>query len=255
MSGKAPGTQERAPGETVPTDRPIRILLYTQHAFVAEGLATVLTRHRGFEFAGAHDQFNAVLASLRRARPDILLVYPVSRPDLSELRGLLAACDRCHIVLWGRDTAGDAAVQAMRLGVRAILPATTPVATFLATLRNVHSGVLCFDRSVWESAARKRPDLTPHQEETIQLVALGYTNDEIADIHGITEGTVAARLRELYRKLNIGDRLGLALYGRKNFITGPAPASVRTPSTAPRNAAPHNLIVIPGGQSTAPAIS
>jgi two-component system, NarL family, nitrate/nitrite response regulator NarL len=54
-------------------------------------------------------------------------------------------------------------------------------------------------------------DLTPKELEVSQLVAEGKTNKEVASALDITERTVKTHLTHIYEKLNISDRLSLAL--------------------------------------------
>jgi two-component system nitrate/nitrite response regulator NarL len=54
--------------------------------------------------------------------------------------------------------------------------------------------------------------LTPREKEIANLVATGYPNRKIANTLNISERTVKAHLGVIFRKLNISDRLQLALY-------------------------------------------
>jgi len=72
-----------------------------------------------------------------------------------------AADCRCQIVLWGQELEGEFAFQAIRSGVRSILPGHTSIDDFLAALRNVHQGALCFEKDLLESMlSQKRVALT-----------------------------------------------------------------------------------------------
>ena len=54
-------------------------------------------------------------------------------------------------------------------------------------------------------------ELSPAQLEVAKLVAEGKSNKEVAKAKGITERTVKAHLSAIYEKLEISDRLSLAL--------------------------------------------
>jgi len=240
------------------SSRRIRIVLYTRQPFVAQGMAAVLPAHPDFHLLGSDDSLSGTLARIQLERPDIVVVYPVSCVSLAELRQIRGACDSSHVVLWGRDAGSETAIQAMRLGVRAILPANLSIPEFLTSLRNVHRGVLCFGKDAWESASRARMGLTPRQEETVEMVAQGFRNCEIAQTLGVTEATVAAYLREISKKLGVKGRLELALYGRRNMDPGPAlerirPALPQAPPTL-RTGVPHGLIVMTRRPSEAPVV-
>ena len=52
--------------------------------------------------------------------------------------------------------------------------------------------------------------LTEREREIAPLIRSGATNKEIANRLGITEATVKSHLTDIFRKLGISDRLGLA---------------------------------------------
>jgi two-component system nitrate/nitrite response regulator NarP len=162
----------------------------------------------------------------------VLLVHLISGISLSDLRAIRSA-GRCQIVLWGQQIEGEFAFQAMQLGVRGILPSHTSIDDFLAALRNVHRGALCFERDLLESVlSQKRVALTPRQGQIVSLVAQGCKNKEIAFSLGITEGTVKVYLHKLFKKLGMNDRLDMALYGRRNLFGG-QPGLERTRDAGP----------------------
>src|SRR5450759_3502899 len=207
--------------KAVESDNRIRIALYTQQPFVAEGLAAVFLTHADLELAACRDSLSGTLDCLNSTRPDVLLVHVISGISLSDLREIRSAGSRCQIVLWGQELAGEFAFQAMQLGVRGILPGHTSIDDFLAALRNVHRGVLCFESDLLESVlSQTRVALTPRQGQIVSLVAQGFKNKEIAFSLGITEGTVKVYLYKLFKKLGMNDRLDMALYGRTNLFGG-----------------------------------
>lgn len=54
-------------------------------------------------------------------------------------------------------------------------------------------------------------DLTTRERDVARYVALGHSNQSIADALGITERTVRAHVSALFEKLGVSDRLMLAL--------------------------------------------
>ena len=73
--------------------------------------------------------------------------------------------------------------------------------------------------------------LAPREREIALLVGSGANNREIAERLSITESTVKAHLTSVFRKLDVPDRLRLALFVRRQ--RAPAVAR-RAPSRAPR---------------------
>jgi len=209
--------------KAVNSDNRIRIALYTQQSFLAQGLAAVFGAHADLELAACRDSLSGALDCLKSTRPDMLLVHLLSGISLSELREIRSADSRCQMVLWGQELEGEFAFQAISLGVRGILPGNISIDDFLAALRNVHQGALCFGKDLLESVlSQKRAavTLTQRQGQLVSLVTQGLRNKEIAFSLGITEGTVKVYLYKLFHKLGIHDRLDMALYGRKNLFGG-----------------------------------
>ena len=70
------------------------------------------------------------------------------------------------------------------------------------------------DRSHERLAGSGRPfhALAPREREIAELVGRGTNNKEIATRLSITEATVKAHLTSVFRKLNVSDRLRLALF-------------------------------------------
>ncbi len=226
-------------------DQKIRIAIYTQQPFIAQGLAAVLRSQRDFTLAASHDALASLLDYLKSATPDVVLIYLMTAMSLSDLHEIRSIDSRCRVVLWGQDLEGDFAFQAMQLGVRSILPGDTSIDNFLAALRSVQKGALCFERDLLENVLSHKPvALSMRQRQIVSLVAQGRKNKEIAFSMGITEGTVKAYLYKLFKKLGMNDRLDLALFGRQNLFSGPGrPAQFDGAAVAP------SVLLIPRRQS------
>ena len=78
------------------------------------------------------------------------------------------------------------------------------VKTWLQTLADVRTGR--FNRP------KLSTPLTPAERRTLQLVAKGHTNDEIAALRGVKTGTVKNVLSTIYQKLYLKSRVQAALY-------------------------------------------
>ena len=245
---------------TVESDNRIRIVLYTQQPFVAQGLAAVFHIHEDLQLAACRDNLSGTLDCLNSTRPDVLLVHLISGISLSDLREIRSADLRCQIILWGQELGGEFAFQAIQLGVRSILPGNTSVEDFLAALRNVHRGVLCFESDLLESVlSQQRVVLTRREGQIIPLVAQGLKNKQIAFSLGITEGTVKVYLWKLFKKLGMNDRLDMALYGRKNLFSG-QPGLDRIRDTPPpgqlagKPVVPRSLLLVARKQPAVPVV-
>src|ERR1035438_807394 len=97
MTGRRYSHAARELEKAVESDNRIRIVLYTQQPFVAEGLAAVLQCHADLELTACRDSLSGTLDCLRSTRPDVLLVHLTSGISLADLRDARSAESRCQI--------------------------------------------------------------------------------------------------------------------------------------------------------------
>ncbi len=62
------------------------------------------------------------------------------------------------------------------------------------------------------------PQLSPRQQQVLELMAEGCTNGEIGEVLGIAERTVKAYAQELYDRLDVHNRAGAVAQGVKHGL-------------------------------------
>ncbi len=67
------------------------------------------------------------------------------------------------------------------------------------------------------SSSTKGTILTPRQIEILALVAVGATNEQIADKLCISPQTVKSHLYNIFKKINVPNRVQAALWAAKNL--------------------------------------
>ncbi|HEY9281258.1 MAG TPA: response regulator transcription factor [Eoetvoesiella sp.] len=116
----------------------------------------------------------------------------------------------------------DEAAVALAAGASAYLHAYSPAEAIDRILHSVAAGDIWVGRSLvtrmLREINRRLPEhgewaqkLTVREKEVAQRAAMGLPNQDIADALGISERTVRAHLSAVFEKLNVSDRLLLAL--------------------------------------------
>jgi LuxR family transcriptional regulator of csgAB operon len=59
--------------------------------------------------------------------------------------------------------------------------------------------------------------LSPREIEVLALVAMGATNDEVADMLSVSPHTVKTHLYSIFKKIGVPSRLQAALWAAKNL--------------------------------------
>ena len=223
-----------APASTV-TSTTIRIALLSDSALFRSGLRRLLSADRSFLVVG---EITAppVREQLRSGVPQILLVDAQTAGALEICRELRLNGVRPRVILAGADRDERWAVEALKTGVRGILPKSAPVENLLKAVRVVHQGevwasnrvialtvaelaALSVNPQVGKLAVRER--LSPREQEIVHLVVDGLSNLEAARRLGITEATVKAHLTHIFQKLALRGRAQLAARYHAAF---PAPS-------------------------------
>ncbi len=208
----------------------VKILILSDHPISAEGLASVLAQ----QIPGSateccwklEDAFTTLGAEDPAGRDSsVLIVDCGTLPSLAALRELLRLCGAIPLVLWGIPPR-EFTVQAVHAGVRGVVSKCDSVAVVVEAITEIVAGKRWFEQEVLDSCLSAKPvALTRREAQLVSLISQGLRNKEAAHIMGITEGTVKVYLSRLFRRLNVSDRLELALYGLKNLNMTPSGAT------------------------------
>jgi DNA-binding NarL/FixJ family response regulator len=193
-----------------------KILIVEDHALVREAMAQSLLRlEPGVECIEAADG-DAALAALGR-NPDLdLAVVDLMLPDVNGF-SLLAILgkrfpDMPAIVVSAMDD--DASVRrALKAGASGFVSKASSGEVLVQAVREVLEGGV--PTPVRRAASTVRPvamgpaerfGLTAAQSRVLELLAGGRSNREIAELLGLTEGTVKVHMTAIYRALGVGSR-------------------------------------------------
>ena len=119
-------------------------------------------------------------------------------------------------------------------GVVGILPSGADLNTLKKAMKSVSEGEFWLGRKVvgqilsQATAGRKeREELTGTEREVASLICLGCKNKEIAQKLKVSEQTVKSHCNRIYRKMEVSDRLQLAIKLGRN--QNPSPPSLGDP--------------------------
>ncbi|MES1981111.1 MAG: response regulator transcription factor [Pseudomonadota bacterium] len=196
------------------------------------------------------------LAELRnellRTKPQMLLLDH-QLPELGGTRGvsaLIKLSPETTIIILSGPLSDETEWELFKTGVRGCCPRDIEPQQLASVVQAVQKGELWIRRTLtrrllnelWAIALEKNnikqaasdllSNLTRREHEIAKLIGNGESNKQIAQRLDITERTVKAHLTEIFRKLDVRDRLKLALLvtGSKSSDGQPrTDASGRTP--------------------------
>jgi len=204
-----------------------KILIVEDHALVREAMAQTLARlDAGTECVEARDADEA-LRCLEHSHDWDLAVVDLMLPGLNgfSLLGVLAKRfpDVPAVVVSALDDAASVR-RAMKAGASGFVSKSSSGDELLQAVRIVlDGGVSTPDVASGERGSRARQPLderfglTNGQMRVTELLAQGKTNREIADLLGLSEGTVKVHMSAIFRALNVKNRAQalLVISGRR----------------------------------------
>jgi two-component system, NarL family, nitrate/nitrite response regulator NarL len=214
----------------------IRIVIVDEHTIIRAALRMLLESQPGVTVVGEGSGPEDALAAAVREQPDIVLLDLdlVNTNGLDLLPQLQAAAPGTHVVVLTGVRDVETHRRAVRLGAVGLVHKEESVGRLLEAIGKVSAGEVWLDSlliaSVLGEMTRPRTSqpidpeavkikaLTARERQIIKLVGQGMKNQAIAKRLCISEATVRHHLTSIFGKLNVGDRLELAIFAYRNGL-------------------------------------
>jgi DNA-binding NarL/FixJ family response regulator len=206
--------------------RKLRIMLAEDHETVREGLRMIVNAQDDMEVAGvAGDGLDAV-AQAQQLLPDVL-VMDISMPKLNGLkatRKLKEVCPQVKVLTLSRHTDDGYVRELLAAGACGYVLKQSASNELIHAIRAVASGGSYIDPKlagrVMDSYSGRRAttrgetkgNLSDRESEVLRLIALGYSNKEIAAQLSLSVKTIEVHKANAMRKLNFTSRIELIRY-------------------------------------------
>jgi two-component system, NarL family, response regulator YdfI len=196
----------------------IRVFIVAASPLARAGLQS-LVRIRDVEVVGSAQGFESLAGQWPDLEADIVLVE-ASGEQFDGVIGSLAAsqlASEAAIVILSDHLENKQLAEALRIGVRAVLPGDVSLDQLVPALRAVTAGLTVIHHvevaamfPAAEPASRQLVELaeplTPRESEVLQMLASGLTNKEIAARLAISEHTVKFHVASILGKLGAASR-------------------------------------------------
>lgn len=209
--------------DNVTQDR-VKIMVVDDHTIVREGTARMLELTPEFLIVGQASSAREALDLIRTLNPEIVLM-DIKMPGINGIeatRMIKQEWPDIEVIVLSMYDEEEYVVEAVKAGATGYLLKDSSQEDLVRAIRIVHSGgsliqpglarkvLKEFAHLARENVGVKGPtllrELSDREVEVLQYVAEGKSNKEIADQLMISEKTVKAHLRSIFRKLEVGDR-------------------------------------------------
>lgn len=190
--------------------KPIRLLLVDDHAVVRSGLAMLIGLEEDFKVVAEADDAEQAIALFRKHRPDVTLmdVRMTGMDGIEALRRIRAEFPDARVVMLTTYDLDEDVFRALDAGAVGYLLKSVQHAELFNAVRRIHAGEHCVPKALEARIANRetRSRLTPREEETLGLLARGFSNREIGLALDVSERTAKAHVQAILAKLESADR-------------------------------------------------
>lgn len=209
----------------------VSLVLADRHPLTLSGLRQLFGDADGFDILSVATQVDTAVDALRKHRPDVVVLDAALPPagGLAVLRQVRRDRLPTRPVLLADTVDERELLDALRLGVRGVVLKEMSPDSLITCVRKVHAGEQWLETQAVGRLLNKlirqeigyrqmSRGLTPREIEIVRLAAEGMPTKQIAQRLVVTEGTVKVHLHNIYEKLQVEGRLGLALLARKQGL-------------------------------------
>jgi len=219
-----------------PLEEPITILLVDDHNLVREGFARMLELEEDFVVVGQAASADEALEKARELKPDIILMDIKLKgiTGIEATRMIKKELPDTEVIILSMYDEEEYVREAVKAGATGYVLKDISQEELIRNIKVVHSGGSYIQPSLarkvlrdlattktktTSSRASSIRELSDREIEVLQHVAEGNSNKEVAAALSISEKTVKAHLRSVFRKLEVGDRAqAVATAMRKGLV-------------------------------------
>jgi RNA polymerase sigma factor (sigma-70 family) len=206
-----------------------RVLLVDDHELLRAGLRSRLEQEPGIEIVGEADSAERAVVLARALQPDLVLLDLLMprRSGFEAIPEITSVAPAARVIVISSQTAASSVRRALTAGAAGYLPKRASDRELVTAIEQVSSGSRYVDPElgatlVVDDVASALDDLSERERDVLQLLALGYTNQEIGKKLYISVRTVDTHRAHIMRKLRLETRAELVLFALAHGLIGPS---------------------------------
>lgn len=214
-------------------DKTIKVVIADDHALIREGIKQILELESDIAVIGQAGDGEEAFNMAMELNPDIILL-DINMPKLNGIETLRKFKDigiKSKVIILTIHEDKEYILKTLKLGANGYMLKDSSADSLIKGIRDVAKGEKYIQPSVADLVSRssnydeyfnvsidKINSLTKREYEVLILIAEGLNNKDIADRLYISEKTVKNHVSNIFKKLDLNDRVQAAIFAYKNNI-------------------------------------
>ena len=213
-------------------DRKITVLIADDHSLLRQGLKQILGLEKDIDVIGQAADGEEVLQKVQELHPDVILL-DINMPKLNGIETLRKLKDRgisSKVIMLTIHDEREYLYETINIGADGYVLKDSDSDSLVKAIKTVYSGetyiqpnlssmfVKNSDGNDIFNQEKKKNKLTRREYEVLTVIAEGLNNRDIAERLFISEKTVKNHVSNIFKKIEVSDRVQAAIYAYKNNI-------------------------------------
>ena len=217
----------------------VRVLLVDDQALIRAGFRMILDAEEGIEVVGECADGTQAVDSVRRLKPDVVLM-DIRMPEMDGIEATRLIADgggegAPRVLMLTTFDLDEYVYDALRAGASGFLLKDVPAEQLVAGIHLIAQGEALLAPTVTKrliqefsrtaatqrSAPASLDELTPRELEVFKLIARGMSNAEIAAELIVSETTVKTHVARVLMKLGVRDRVQAVVLAYESGVVAP----------------------------------
>lgn len=214
-------------------DRKIKVMIVDDHGLIREGIKQILELEDDILVVGQAGNGEDAFNMATELNPDIILL-DINMPKVNGIEALRRFKDmgiKSKVIILTIHEDREYILKTLKLGANGYILKDSSANNLIKGIRTVANGEKFIQQSVADlvnespscddisnNVISQINSLTKREYEVLILIAEGLNNKDIADKLFISEKTVKNHVSNILRKLDLNDRVQVAIFAYKNNI-------------------------------------
>lgn len=209
----------------------ITVLIVDDHALMREGLKKILELDDDIDVIGQAGDGEESIEKIVELNPDVVLL-DINMPKVNGIEVLRRVKDLgidCKIIMLTIHDDREYLQETIKIGANGYVLKDSDADSLIKAIKDVVKGKTYIQPSIAtllveemkeedDEVTKKINSLTKREYEVLTVIAEGLNNREIAERLFISEKTVKNHVSNIFRKLEVNDRIQAAIFAYKNNI-------------------------------------